>query len=346
MKRILIRLALVMGVLLLLACMGLAWPVEVVFFTALGWITYLYRVIPQVRIDGSAAATAIACLVLIAAGSHQIFSWIHAQTRQAQESEGCDDRRWPMRWTCWMVAVVLLMFVAGIATVGITHQVGWLLTSDRLIASDSMGAAWRALSTNNLKQIGLALHQYLEKHESFPPAGTFDQHGRPLHGWQAMILPFMEFQAELHNRIEFGVPWNDVRNAAPYRTPVTQYLRPPIDQTKDAAGYALSHYAGNVSMLGGSVSRTLRDVSDGGSDTIMAGEVVSNFKPWGDPTNWRDPALGIDRSPHGFGSPSPGGANFLFVDGSVRFLKDRTDPSVLKALSTPAGGEKVSPAEY
>jgi prepilin-type processing-associated H-X9-DG protein len=346
MKRILIGLTLVMGALIIFACMGLIWPLEVMFYAGVGWVTYLYRVIPRVRIDGWAAATAAVCLALLTVGVHQIFSWLYEQTPHAKESEGSDLRRWPMRWTGWMVAVVLLMFVAGIAAVGVTHQAGWLLASGQPFVNTSRAAVDRAMSTNNLKQIGLALHAYHAKHESFPPAGTFDPHGRPLHGWQAMILPFIEFQAELHNRIDFRVPWNDLRNAAPYRTPVTPYLRRPIDQTKDAAGYALSHYAGNVSMLGGAASRTLRDVSDGESTTIMVGEVVSNFKPWGDPTNWRDPALGINRSPDGFGSPSPGGANFLFIDGSVRFLKDRIDPRVLKAISTPAGGEKVSLDEY
>ena len=38
----------------------------------------------------------------------------------------------------------------------------------------------------------------------------------------------------------------------------------------------------------------------------MAGEVAGDFKPWGDPTNWRDPALGINRSPEGFGGPLSG----------------------------------------
>ena len=43
-----------------------------------------------------------------------------------------------------------------------------------------------------------------------------------------------------------------------------------------------------------------------------------------------------------FGSGHPGGANFGFADGSVRFLRDGTSVPTLQALSTRAGGEVVS----
>ena len=168
-----------------------------------------------------------------------------------------------------------------------------------------------------------------------------------------MILTYIEQQKDLLGRIDFSIPWDDPRNVAAFRTRLSLYQNPGIPYSKNevgylesSAGYAFSHYAANVHVLGGDTPRTLKDVPDGESNTLMAGEVMSRFKPWGDPTNWRDPALGINKSPDGFGSPFPGGMNFSFVDGSVRFIKSTINPKVLKALSTPKGGERISSDEY
>ena len=237
------------------------------------------------------------------------------------------------------------MFVAGIACVGVTHQVSWLLFTPAKLVIVTGDAARRAQSTNNLKQIGLALDSYLQQHNSFPPAGTFDSLGRPMYGWQAAILPLSD-EPDLYSRIDFQIPWNDSSNMASYQTKLNVYLRPGIDRTNDAAGYASAITPPTRRCSAATCRGLSRQVTDGTSSTIMAGEVVSNFKPWGDPTNWRDLTLGINRSPAGFGSISPDGAIFLFVDGSVHFVRDTIKPEVLKAMSTPAGREQIPSDQY
>ena len=43
-----------------------------------------------------------------------------------------------------------------------------------------------------------------------------------------------------------------------------------------------------------------------------------------------------------YGSRHTGGANFLFADGSVKFLRDTLSPATYSALGTRNGGETVS----
>jgi hypothetical protein len=63
--------------------------------------------------------------------------------------------------------------------------------------------------------------------------------------------------------------------------------------------------------------------------------MATKFKPWGDPSNLVDPALGINQSPEGFGGPGGQRAYLGFADGSVRSFSRTTDPEVLRRLSGP-----------
>ncbi|MGZ3357518.1 MAG: H-X9-DG-CTERM domain-containing protein [Isosphaeraceae bacterium] len=48
----------------------------------------------------------------------------------------------------------------------------------------------------------------------------------------------------------------------------------------------------------------------------------------------------------GFGSRHPGGANFLFGDGSVRFLSEKIRVPVYRSLGNRADGNLISDDEY
>ncbi len=205
-----VLLSVVTAVLVLLTCIGLAVPVDFAVAITFGWVWYLLRTLPEVRFETTGVATAAVCLVLLTVGAHVFFSWLFRETRGSARASEFHLKRWKWRWTGSLVLVTLLMFVAGMSVVGMTHQFGWLLSSKEswiVSGSGARGAMARAVSTNNLKQIGLALHVYHQTHDSLPPGGTFDPHGRPLQSWQAMILPYIEDNG-LHDRIDFSIPWN------------------------------------------------------------------------------------------------------------------------------------------
>ncbi|QDT97972.1 DUF1559 domain-containing protein [Gimesia aquarii] len=92
-------------------------------------------------------------------------------------------------------------------------------------------AARRSNCKNNLKQIGLALHNYHETFSIFPPGyvGTGAAAQNPnLIAWSAMILPFID-QAPLYNQISstmFHNPgtggWLTVANVTPDNAATTQ----------------------------------------------------------------------------------------------------------------------------
>jgi hypothetical protein len=202
-------------------------------------------------------------------------------------------------------------------------------------------SAWRVQSANNLKAIGLALHNYHDGNQGFPPGAIADKAGRDFHGWQAPLLPYVE-QMAVYQQVDFNVPWNDPKNRVPMQTQVASYVSPGITEIKDAAGYALSHYAGNKYLFRENRAFRISEITDGTVNTILAGEAAGNFQPWGHPDNCRDPGNGIDAGPDSFGRPHfPPVAGFVMCDGSVRFLSRNIDPKILKALATPTGNETV-----
>ncbi|MBC8875461.1 MAG: DUF1559 domain-containing protein [Planctomycetes bacterium] len=124
---------------------------------------------------------------------------------------------------------------------------------------------------------------------------------------------------------------------------------------------------GNTGLFNYLAAYNMRDVLDGTSNTMFAGEVIdahtsqsanrwvvgsrhldslrSTENPLNTPPGTGPYTLNAYgyRCNGAFGSKHPGGANFLLADGQVRFLADAIDMYVYRALSTRAGGETVTP---
>ena len=80
---------------------------------------------------------------------------------------------------------------------------------------------------------------------------------------------------------------------------------------------------------------------DGLGGSVLFAETDRDLGPWlrGGPATLRTLDPGTPAVGDQFGRTHPGGANFAFADGSVRFLQDRTAADVLRGLFTIAGGD-------
>lgn len=205
-------------------------------------------------------------------------------------------------------------------------------------------SAQRSVLRNDLKQLALALHNYHDLYGTFPAGGTFGPEGEGYSSWMSGISVFAGFW--LSEEYREDEPWNSENNAKYHRSVINTYINItlPAAPVVNEDGYALSHLAANQHVMGPNLAMKLEDITDGAGNTLLVGEVNSLFQPWGAPTNWRDPMLGLNTSPRGFGShPDAGGVMFILGDGSVKFLSNDIDPDALKALATPAGSEKIDP---
>ena len=294
--------------------------------------------------------------------------------------------------------VELLVVIAIIATL-----IGLLLPAVQKVRE----AAARTRCINNLKQLGLALHQRHDAIGRLPPGMTRDYPSGPpwpwgLWGtsWQFHLLPYVE-QETLHRQglsdygrtASFDDPPYHVglsavvsvytcpsdalaATAQEYRNPETP-LEPPVR-------VGLTSYQGIIGtdctrkdgVLHKNSKTRWADVTDGVSQTLLVGErpppadfargwwyagygqdgygsTNSIIGVWevlvqfplgggpcgGSPQHYRPPAgHGDPCNAYHLWSYHPGGANFLFCDGSVRFVPYSAD-ALLPALATRGGGE-------
>jgi len=106
-----------------------------------------------------------------------------------------------------------------------------------------MTASARSVSSNNLKQIGLALHNYHDTYGTLPPAAIVDKKGKPLLSWRVAILPYIE-QDNLYKQFKLDEPWDSKHNLALSRMIVKTYTLPYGEQKPGSRTTAASWEAG------------------------------------------------------------------------------------------------------
>jgi prepilin-type N-terminal cleavage/methylation domain-containing protein/prepilin-type processing-associated H-X9-DG protein len=244
-------------------------------------------------------------------------------------------------------------------------------------------AARRVQCTNNLSQIGLAMHSYIATHEVLPP-GAVDPTSPVLsqpkgyhHNWISQVLPFME-QRGVYNALNFDHGVYEGANSTARATTMRTLLCPsdpgPGRNPEPPSSYAGCHHdveapiaADNHGLLFLNSAVILEEILDGSSNTLLVGErrleadlgwasgTRATLRNTGTPINPTRMAGRVGApaatppAPNfvgGFSSYHPGGANVVFGDGSVRFLKDSIDAVILGRLGNRGDGEVIDGDRY
>ncbi len=192
----------------------------------------------------------------------------------------------------------------------------------------------KRIESNDLKQMGLALHGYNDSYGGLPPAALCDPQGKPLLSWRVAILPYIE-QANLYKQFRLDEPW-DSPNNLPLVAKMPKIYALPGDGAAQPGYTYFRVFVGDHALFAPpppapgpgmtTHGRPIWTIPDGTSSTIMVAEAATAV-PWTKPDelpfdpNGLLPALGGHYSD---------GFLVLMADGSVRTVYRTVSESTLR----------------
>jgi hypothetical protein len=141
-------------------------------------------------------------------------------------------------------------------------------------------SAGRATSINNMKQLGLACHDYHDTYLKFPSGNDPNNYSVA-----AKLLPYVE-QNNVYQQIDFKKPMTDKANAEVRKTRIKLFLSPLDPQAADSSDFGPTNYLFNAGAKPGladnngvfwqdsHLSLTEITNADGSSNTLMIGETL------------------------------------------------------------------------
>ena len=189
------------------------------------------------------------------------------------------------------------------------------------------GRALRMLSFNNLKEIGLAMHNYAMANKSFPPPYQVDKNGKPLLSWRVYVLAFTD-QYSLFKQFHLDEPWDSPHNRTLIDKMPSIY-RLPMSKTEQGRTNYLLPVGGGAAFEAGKPTY-FKDIRDGTANTIMVVEVDDEHSViWTKPEDLqfdpKDPTKGLARFDNG-------SFNAVMCDGSAHHLSWPKEPKEIERL--------------
>ena len=189
-------------------------------------------------------------------------------------------------------------------------------------------AARRSQAMNQLKQIGIAMHNYHDVHKSFPAPVMIGPDGETTHSWRVAILPYLD-QKTLYDQYKFDEPWDSEHNKK-LLAKIPDIFRHPLDKD-DSTNTSFFALVGKNTLMGeGKLGMKLHDVTDGTSNTLMIVEAQRDI-PWTKPEDISYPQDRSKALPT-LGEWFKGGFLAVLGDGSVNFISSNAEKATLQNL--------------
>ena len=196
-----------------------------------------------------------------------------------------------------------------------------------------------AIVSNNLKQLGLSMHNYESAYGNLPAPASLGKKGGKELSWRVQVLPYIE-QDHLYKQFKLDEPWDSEHNAKVLKdNPMPKTFAIPGTKNEDDKKTHYQVFVGNGAMFDPAKVLSFVSITDGTSNTLMvalAEKAVDWTKPDDiefDPKDDMLKKLWFNKA----------GKTFVcFGDGSVRALKKTLKEDTLKAIITRAGGEVVN----
>lgn len=202
-----------------------------------------------------------------------------------------------------------------------TGQITGLIQVVRPAILAARDAAQRTATTNQFKELGLAMHNYEDQFKTLPPAIFRDKERKPLLSWRVHVLPYLG-ENELYKQFKLDEPWDSPNNKPLIdKMPVIFHSNASKNGRPGMTNFVV--LTGENTLFPGDRAISFKEITDGTSNTLMIVEADDAAAViWTKP---EDLEFDVENPKKHLGNLHPNGIFITTVgDGSVLQISAKT----------------------